>query len=405
VKTAQLNFLVVEDHDFQRETLVELLRALQAQNVYSASDGQAALDLLAQPGKSVDVILCDLEMPGMDGLEFMRHVGKSGFHGSVIVASAMNAALLTSTESMAKAYGINFLGAIAKPVTRNALEPVLAYHGVPMPRANAPSRSRASFTLEEILHGLEHNEFEPYFQPKVELATRRVVGAEALARWRHPQHGLVFPESFVKVLENAGKIDELTWVMLRKSASFSASLQAAGMESLVSVNLSLKSLGNVELGNRIAEIIRAHNVEAARICLEITETAATTNLGLALENLTRLRMKGFGLSIDDYGTGYSTMQQLTRIPFTELKIDRSFVTNSATNDAARVILSTSIEIARKLKIKAVAEGVETQQDWDMLQELGCDLAQGFFIARPMEASAYVTWATDLATNATSMFIA
>src|SRR5205085_5033229 len=156
--------------------------------------------------------------------------------------------------------------------------------------------------------------------------------------------------------------------------------------------------------NRVSEIVRGHNVEPSKICLEITETAASTDVGAALENLSRLRMKGFGLSIDDYGTGYSTMQQVTRIPFTELKIDRSFVTNSATNEAARVILSSSVEMARKLKIKAVAEGVETQQDWDILQELGCDLAQGYFIARPMERSAYVNWIKELDTNATSMFI-
>lgn len=405
MNTAELNFLVVEDHDFQRDTLVELLRTLNAQHVYSASDGQKALDVLAKHGRTVNVIVCDLEMPGMDGLEFMRHIGKAGFHGSVIVASAVKPSLLASTEAMARAYEINFLGTIPKPVTRASLEALLVYHGTPMPRANAGSSSRPSFALDEIMEGLQQNQFEPYFQPKVEFATRRVVGAEVLARWRHPQQGLVFPESFVKTLEDAGKVDELMWIMLRKGVAFCATLQTAGMESSVAVNMSLKSLGNVELANRVAEIVRGHNIEPSKMCLEITETAATTNLGPALENLTRLRMKGFGLSIDDYGTGYSTMQQLTRIPFTELKIDRSFVTNSATNEAARVILSSSLQMARKLNIKAVAEGVETQQDWDMLQELGCDLAQGFLIAAPMEGGAYLNWMQELATNPTSMFIA
>ncbi|MGZ5177995.1 MAG: EAL domain-containing response regulator, partial [Burkholderiales bacterium] len=301
MNTAELNFLVVEDHDFQRDTLIELLRALNARNVYSANDGQKALDVLAKQGKAVNVIVCDLEMPGMDGLEFMRHIGKAGFHGSVIVASAVKPSLLASTEAMARAYNINFLGTIPKPVTRVSLEALLVYHGTPMPRANAVSSSRPSFALDEIVDGLQQNQFEPYFQPKVEFATRRVVGAEVLARWRHPQQGLVFPESFVKTLEDAGKIDELMWVMLRKGAAFCATLNAAGMDLSVAVNLSLKSLGNVELANRVAEIVRGHNLHASKMCLEITETAATTNLGPALENLTRLRMKGFGLSIDDYG--------------------------------------------------------------------------------------------------------
>lgn len=125
--------------------------------------------------------------------------------------------------------------------------------------------------------------------------------------------------------------------------------------------------------------------------LEVTESAVASDLGNALENLARLRMKGFGLSIDDYGTGYSSMKQLTRIAFTEMKIDRSFVTNAARQESARVILEANLNMAKKLNVTSVAEGVETQADWELLQQLGCDLAQGYLIARPMEAAAYVNW--------------
>ncbi|HVT03669.1 MAG TPA: EAL domain-containing protein [Thermoanaerobaculia bacterium] len=128
--------------------------------------------------------------------------------------------------------------------------------------------------------------------------------------------------------------------------------------------------------------------------LEVTESAAATDVGKALENLARLRMKGFGLSIDDYGTGYSSMQQLTRIAFTELKIDQSFVTKATRHESARVILESSLSMAKKLRITAVAEGVETQQDWDLLRRLDCDLAQGYFIARPMAAEIYLGWIED-----------
>jgi EAL domain-containing protein (putative c-di-GMP-specific phosphodiesterase class I) len=125
--------------------------------------------------------------------------------------------------------------------------------------------------------------------------------------------------------------------------------------------------------------------------LEITESAATSDIGKSLENLTRLRMKGFGLGIDDYGIGYSSLEQLTRIPFTELKIDQAFVTHAGRRESAKVILASSVEMARKLRIKAVAEGVETRENWDMLCELDCDAAQGFYIARPMAADKYVRW--------------
>jgi EAL domain-containing protein (putative c-di-GMP-specific phosphodiesterase class I) len=401
---SDLDLMVVEDHDFQRETLVEMLNRLRAKSVHSASDGRKALDVLAQLRSPVDVIICDIEMPSMDGLEFMRRIGQAGFRGSVIIASSLDPALLAAAETMTEAYGIRLLGTMSKPITQAALEARLMRHDPAPPVRQPRFTPRAAFTLDEILHGIEQNEFEPYFQPKVELPTRRVIGMEVLARWRHPQQGLVLPAAFVKILEDAGKIDELMWLMMRKGIAFCGTLNATGLESSIAVNMSLKSLGNVELASRVAELARAHSLAASNIVLEITETAVTTNLGAVLENLTRLRIKGFGLSIDDFGTGYATMQQLTRIPFTELKIDRSFVTNAATNEAARVILSSSLEMGRKLKIKAVAEGVETQRDWDLLLELGCDLAQGFFIAEPMDARNYLKWIRELATDATSIFV-
>jgi len=179
LKNAQLDFLVVEDHDFQRETLVELLRALGAGTVHPASDGHKALDILSKHGKAVDVIICDLQMPGMDGLEFMRHIGKAGFCGSVIVASAVDAAVLISTENMARAYSINVLGSIAKPVTRPALEQLLAQHGTPVPRADAVPSLRPSFSKKRSLQVLKKISSSRSFSRKsnfplaVSLAWRR----------------------------------------------------------------------------------------------------------------------------------------------------------------------------------------------------------------------------------------
>ena len=239
--------------------------------------------------------------------------------------------------------------------------------------------------------GLKNNEFEPFFQPKVELATGHVKGPEALARWRHPQHGIVAPYAFIQTLEDNGRIDELTWLMLTKVAACCSTWRAAGMDLTVSVNLSLKSLGDVKIADHIAKLVSSQQLDPHHMILEVTESAATVGIGEALENLARLRMKGFGLSIDDYGTGYSSMQQLTRIAFTELKIDQSFVANAARQESARVILQSSLDMAKKLNITAVAEGVETQADWDLLQQMGCGLAQGYFIARPMEAGVYEDW--------------
>ena len=386
----QLHLLVAEDHDFQRKALVRMLNGLGAKHVSEAPNGQAALEIFRNRIKPIDIIISDLEMPGMDGMEFMRHVGEANLPVSVIISSALDAALISSVETMTKAFGITLLGAIEKPVTPDKLRALIDRYAPPKAKANRPAG--AAIPLEEIRRGLNTREFEPFFQPKVSLADGSVVGAEALARWRHPQKGVLAPYAFIAEMENNGLIDQLTWIVLEKSAEMGREWRAKGLQASVSVNLSLRSLDDPGLADRITARVAAQKLDAKHLVLEITETAAMTDIARALENLTRLRMKGFGLSIDDYGTGYSSMQQLSRIPFTELKIDQSFVMSATEKESSKVILSSSLEMAKRLKLKVVAEVVETRAHWNLLRELGCDIAQGYFIAKPMESAAFQDWA-------------
>lgn len=386
-----LHFLVAEDHEFQRSTLVRMLGGLGARSVHEAADGHVALAIIRDPNRPIDIVICDLDMPGMDGMEFIRRLGESESPVSVIIASALERNLIASVETMTEAYGIDLLGVVEKPLNPGKLGLLIERHRAVQAR-RAPPAIAPSFTLEEIVAGLKNNEFEPFLQPKVEMATGQIKGAEALARWRHPDRGVVAPHAFIGLLEDKGMIDVLMEIMLRKSAALCRSWLSAGLQATVSVNLSPQSLGDVHLADRVTQLVLDQGLEPRHMVLEVTESVATTNVGRALENLARLRMKGFGLSIDDYGTGYASMQQLTRIAFTELKIDQSFVTNAAKQASARVVLESSLDIAKKLNITAVAEGVETQADWNLLRQLGCALAQGYFIARPMEAGAYLDWA-------------
>ena len=392
MKIAEMRFLIAEDHDFQRRQLARMLESLGARDIRQAADGHAALQLIQDAVHPVDIVISDLDMPGMDGMEFIRHLGESKARLSVILASSLDRNLIASVQTMTEAYGVNMLGIVEKPLSLGKLESLIGRHRPAQVQAQRPRAAGATFTLEEILAGLKADEFEPYIQPKVDLVTRSVKGAEALARWRHPQHGIIAPYAFISLLEGNGLIDELMWVMLRKAAATCRDWRAAGLYATVSVNLSLKSLGDVQLAERVTELVRNRDLEPRHMILEVTESAVTTDVGRALENLARLRMKGFGLSIDDYGTGYSSMQQLARIAFTELKIDQSFVANAARQKSARIILQSSLEMAKKLGISAVAEGVETEADWDLLRQLGCDVAQGYYIARPMEAGAFLGWA-------------
>jgi EAL domain-containing protein (putative c-di-GMP-specific phosphodiesterase class I)/FixJ family two-component response regulator len=385
-------FLILEDHESQRNILKKMLETLHAREVHAGANGQEGLEFLRGPGNEVDIVITDLDMPAMDGLEFIRHVGAARYGISLIVASSHERNLLSSVETMAAAYGIRYLGTIEKPITLQKLEELIALASMP---AQVPSRRAAaappSFTCEQIRHGLENDQFEPFFQPKVTMATSDVMGAEALARWRHPELGIVAPSAFVPHLEESGGIELLLFKILEKAARFACTARDAGHAITIAVNLSIRSLDSATLAHDITDIVRRSGAEPRDVVLEITESSATTDVGLAIENLARLRMLGFGLSIDDYGTGYSSMEQLSRIPFTELKIDQSFVSHAGRQESAKVILGSSLEMARRLKINAVAEGVETRANWDLLKELGCDIAQGYYIARPMPASDFLRW--------------
>jgi len=388
MKIADIHFLVVEDHEFQREALVSMLAGLGARHIAEAVDGRTALE--AMRAQTIDTVISDLDMPGMDGMEFIRHIGEAGMPVSMILASAHGRALIASVGTMTEAYGITLLGAIEKPVTPQKLAALIALHQLPV--TPPPKAASVFFSEADISEALDARLFEPLFQPKADIATGSPAGAEALARWYHPEQGIVGPYAFIPALEANRRIDELTWIMVEKAAAACRDWRAGGLDMTVSVNLSLRSLIEVGVADRVTALVRAQDLEPKHMTLEVTETTAMTDMARVLENLARLRIKGFGLSIDDYGTGYSSLQQLSRIPFTELKIDQSFVMNASAKEACRAILESSLDIAQKLGLKAVAEGVETRADWDLLKGLGCDVAQGYFIARPMEAAKIAAWA-------------
>ncbi|GAB5604904.1 EAL domain-containing protein [Sideroxyarcus sp. TK5] len=383
-----LSVLIVEDDEFQRSIMTTMLKSLGITSIQTAGNGKQALDILLNPdSKNVHIALCDLSMPEMDGMEFLRHLGEMHRDVAVILTSGMDDKILTSVGKMTQMYGVQLLGMMEKPILLEQLRQQLLKYGKTAQKA-PQTNTAMSFQLEEIMQAISAGQFEPFFQPKVDMKSGRLVGAEALARWKHPAHGVVGPGMFIPVLEQTGNIDELTFHILKRSAEAVRVLHGQGHLLTVSVNLSLVSLDDTTLADKITRIARAAGVEPQFIVLEITESAAMTDVACALENLARLCMNGFVLSIDDFGTGSSSLQQLTRIAFGELKIDQSFVTDFADNKALRIVVESSVDMAHKLKVKSVAEGVETQQDWDALKAIGCDTTQGYFIAKPMDESSF-----------------
>jgi EAL domain-containing protein (putative c-di-GMP-specific phosphodiesterase class I)/ActR/RegA family two-component response regulator len=390
---AHLHFLVAEADSALRLSLVDMLGHLGASQVTEVADGHSALNCFDDtftPG--VDVAIIDLALPGMDGLELIRNLAALNCRARVIVVGAQASNLLFSVETMAQAYGIDLLGTIAKPVSAARLENLLANYVppvLPSQRAKGPT-----FSFSEVGIGLQARQFEPFFQPKIELETGQVKGLEAFARWRHPEHGVLGPAAFIDALEQNNRIDFLDWSMIEKSVEACRAFHDQQIPISISINLAPETLAHPGFMQQIAACMGRHRVQPEYITFEMPESSVLTNDPNFLERLVRLRMAGYGLAIDDYGTGRSNLQLLARIPFSELKIDRSFVDGASKRRALGTVLSSCLGLARSLDRMSVAVGVETKQDWDFLQGLGCTYAQGYHIAKPMEAPAFPGWLED-----------
>lgn len=237
--------------------------------------------------------------------------------------------------------------------------------------------------LRDLREALENGTLEVHYQPQLDLATGRISGAEALARWTHPEHGSISPEVFVGLAEHAGLIGPLTRLVLRTAVDAAAEWQRRGWDLTLSVNISAQSLHDEQLEPLVADELRRSALDPRRLCLEITETTMMSDPERTHRILRRLSALGISLSVDDFGTGYSSLVNLRHLPVDELKIDRSFVTEMRTEQNDDVIVRSTIDLGHNLGLVVVAEGVEDSTCLERLRELGCDIAQGFFISRPV----------------------
>lgn len=394
---AQLHFLVAEGDQVQRHALADILVHLGVGRITQAPDGHTALrHFSAGITPAVDIAIIDLALPGMDALELIRRLADAQCRAGIIIVGAQTNAVLFSVESMADAYGINVLGAIGKPVIGSRLESLIGNYLQPSAaRDAAEAQAKVQpLSFAEVGQGLQAREFDPFFQPKIELETGQVKGLEMFARWRHPLYGVLGPASFMQALEDNRRIDFLDWSMIEKSVAACRTLHDQGIPISFSINVDQGTLAHPQFMDQIAACLARHRIMADYITFEMTESSVLTTDPHFLERLLRLRMKGFGLAIDDYGTGRSNLQLLARIPFSELKIDRSFVDGASKKQAIGTVLRSCLGLARSLDRRSVAVGVETKQDWDFLQGLGCTYAQGYYIAKPMPVEDFPAWLAD-----------
>src|SRR5690606_30386318 len=300
--------------------------------------------------------------------------------------------LLNVVESMGKSLGLRLLGVLQKPVLREQLLGSLSRFSAVQSRVESDEQhSGPELGEQDVRRALDQGEFVAYFQPKVSLRDGVLKGVEALIRWQHPEHGLLPPGTFIELIERSQFISEMTLQMLDMSLDYCRKWHDAGLPLSFSLNVSARSLADSQLADAIISRVAASGISPRHVILEITESAIMTDLSTTLGTLARLRLKGFGLSVDDYGTGFSCMLQLSRVPCSELKVDRAFVNGASQSLHLRILLESALDIARKLNLRVVAEGVEALEDWRLLRSLGCGEAQGYFLAKPMPGEALLPW--------------
>ena len=391
--SAIASLLVVDDNIVQRMQVVALCRELGVDMIYEAGSGAEALELLSLLVLPPDVLIVDLEMPVMDGVELIEQLHERQLSIPLIVVSSREVVLINTVEAMARNLGIPVVAGIRKPLQRESL--AAAFEGwdrqLAEPGLAASRAPQEAISPQELAEAIASGEIAVHYQPKVDMAKGTVRGVEALARWTHPALGEIRPDHFVALAEREGLIHALTLSVLGQAFGVAARWNAVGLKLSMAVNLSPRLLEEPTLVRELSTLLERHGLEARQIVLEITESSVVDCMGVALGVLARLRLKGFGLSIDDYGTGFSSMQQLARIPFTELKIDRAFVHGANQRTNLRVILQSALDMSRQLDLVTVAEGIETLPDWQLVRDFGCGIGQGFLVSPAMAAELLPEW--------------
>jgi EAL domain-containing protein (putative c-di-GMP-specific phosphodiesterase class I) len=385
------NILVIDDDDGVRAFVCDAAAGLGLPCT-ATSDPRALPELLVP---DTTLILLDLMMPGMDGIEVMRSLAARQCKARIVLMSGIGERVLETAEKLALSLGLCLAGHLQKPFRLAELELVLRGHAPSQtvtPQEPPPS---LDIPEEEVRRAVEREEFVLHYQPQIEIATGSVCGLEALARWQHPQRGLIFPDNFIGRIEALGLIDRFGWLMVNRGLSEAKQfVDQAGQMLRMALNASVDSLRDLRFPDTFAALLEKYGVAAERVVIEITETGLIKELNQTLDVLTRLRVKNIQLSIDDFGTGYAVMQQLRNIPANELKIDRTFVMHMLSNGSDRVMVQKTIEIGHELGMSVIAEGVETDAQLDFLRWKGCDQAQGYLISRPLAPQKLAAWLKD-----------
>jgi EAL domain-containing protein (putative c-di-GMP-specific phosphodiesterase class I)/ActR/RegA family two-component response regulator len=387
--------LVVDDDRGARTLARRVLENLGVAHVDEAADGAAALACFDDARAVPDVVLCDLEMRPMDGIELLRHLAERSVRAALILLGDSDERMLSAVEHLAGRQGLTVLGGLRKPVTPDAIARLLARLDlVPGGSRDGQPAPVLEVSDEELREGIAADALELVYLPKVSLREHDLLGAEALVRWPVAGGEGVAAGALVDRVAALGLADAFTEQVLRKALAQAGQWRATGLPCTLSVNMFAASLGRLDLPQRLVALAQEEGVAPGDVVLEVAELDFQRQSAVPMEVLARLRLNGVGVSLDDFGTGSLSLERLRYIPFTELKVDRSFVASAGEERTSRVILESSVALARRLGVSVVAEGVADAQGMEMVSRLGFDTAQGFAISPPMAGERLREWSRD-----------
>jgi EAL domain-containing protein (putative c-di-GMP-specific phosphodiesterase class I)/DNA-binding CsgD family transcriptional regulator/ActR/RegA family two-component response regulator len=374
--------VLIFDDDEAIGRLVARIATMSGMEATAVTDAVAFGEHLT--GDLPQVIVLDLQLSGTDGVEQMRLLADRQYTGTLVLMSGYDTRVLGTARMVGRNLGLRVERVIEKPLRVAELQQVF----------ELLQSAEQSLSGERFLEAIEKSELVLHFQPVVTRNPKALIKLEALVRWEHPVLGLIPPEDFLPIVESkVAIVDALTdWVVGSTVESYQV-LAQIGIKVPLAVNISTRNLHDLTLPDRLEQRLRAGGMPMQHLCLEITESAAFKDVGRTMDILSRMRLKGVQISIDDFGTGYSSLRLLRQMPFSEIKIDQSFVADMTTSRDSRAIVKSIIDLATNMEMGCIAEGVETAETADLLEQLGVRNLQGYLIARPMPVEAIPAWAT------------
>lgn len=382
--------VLVDDDVFSLKLLTRTLEQIGYNRISAHERSNDALTMIRKAPLAFQLVIADLQMPEMDGIQFLRQLSTTGYSGAILLISGEDRRILQAGERLATLYGLRVLGSLQKPVTIGALKQFLQNRDLG-PVWRPPKMPTPRFSGDDLKAAMDECEIAVFYQPQVSVEDGVLIGVEAVARWRHPHGGVLPAAQFVKAVEAHGHsrlLDSyiLTQVLLQKKK-----WEQEHFDLAIAINMHMESVSNLDFLDQIANA--AADVDTSTLTIELTESQCVNNPAASLEAITRLGLMGFSFSIDDFGIGNSTLIKLRDIPFSELKIDGNFVRSAGHKGETvpQAIVESIVSLGHRLGMRVVAKGVENRADWDYVAAIGCDVVQGFFVGKAMPAEELPDW--------------